>query len=92
MTPRYAQRMAEVQPSAIRELLALGAVPSMISFSGGYTDATLFVVAQMAYVPRATFFPLIERNIHARLNLSSPSPDALRTGIAALGKALHANQ
>lgn len=42
MTPRYAQRMAQVQPSAIGELLALGADPSITSFGGGYPDATLF--------------------------------------------------
>ncbi len=47
MTPRYAQRMAKVQPSAIGELLALGADPSIISFGGGYPDATLFPAAQL---------------------------------------------
>lgn len=47
MTPRYAQRMAKVQPSAIGQLLALGADPSIISFGGGYPDATLFPAAQL---------------------------------------------
>jgi 2-aminoadipate transaminase len=47
MTFRYAQRMAKVQPSAIGELLALGADPSIISFGGGYPDATLFPVEQL---------------------------------------------
>ncbi|MCX7300115.1 MAG: PLP-dependent aminotransferase family protein [Rhodobacterales bacterium] len=47
MTPRFAQRMATVRPSAIRELLALGADPSIISFGGGYPDATLFPAAQL---------------------------------------------
>lgn len=42
MTTRYAQRMSKVQPSAIGELLALGADPSIISFGGGYPDASLF--------------------------------------------------
>ncbi len=42
MIPRYAQRMARVQPSAIGELLALGADPSVMSFGGGYPDASLF--------------------------------------------------
>ena len=42
MTPRFSRRMTGVQPSAIRELLALGADPSIISFGGGYPDATLF--------------------------------------------------
>lgn len=47
MTPRYAQRMSKVRPSAIGELLALGADPSIISFGGGYPDATLFPVDQL---------------------------------------------
>ena len=47
MTPRYARRMAKVQPSAIGELLALGADPSIISFGGGYPDATLFPAEQL---------------------------------------------
>lgn len=34
--------MADVRPSAIGELLALGADPSIISFGGGYPDASLF--------------------------------------------------
>lgn len=47
MIPRYAQRMADVRPSAIGELLALGADPSIISFGGGYPDATLFPAAEL---------------------------------------------
>jgi len=47
MTPKYAQRMAKVQPSAIGELLALGADPSITSFGGGYPDATLFPADQL---------------------------------------------
>ncbi len=52
MTPRFAQRMQTVQPSAIRELLALGADPSIISFGGGYPDASLFPAEQLAAVFR----------------------------------------
>lgn len=40
--PPFAARMDQVRPSAIRDLLALGADPSIISFGGGYPDATLF--------------------------------------------------
>ncbi len=47
MTPRYAHRMAKVRPSAIGELLALGADPSIISFGGGYPDAALFPAEQL---------------------------------------------
>ena len=47
MTRRLAQRMADVRPSAIGELLALGADPSIISFGGGYPDASLFPAAEL---------------------------------------------
>jgi 2-aminoadipate transaminase len=43
----YARRMSRVQPSAIRELLRLGADPDIISFGGGYPDATLFPVEEL---------------------------------------------
>lgn len=51
-TPRLATRMDAVQPSAIRELLALGADPSIISFGGGYPDASLFPRALLEGVYR----------------------------------------
>lgn len=52
MTQHFAQRMQAVQPSAIGELLALGADPSILSFGGGYPDASLFPVAQLESVFR----------------------------------------
>ena len=50
MTPRLARRMSGVRPSAIRELLRLGADPSVTSFGGGYPDASLFPVEELASV------------------------------------------
>ena len=50
MTMSYARRMQRVQPSAIRELLRLGADPDVISFGGGYPDPALFPVAELAEV------------------------------------------
>ena len=47
MIMAYARRMQRVQPSAIRELLRLGADPSVISFGGGYPDPALFPVAEL---------------------------------------------
>jgi 2-aminoadipate transaminase len=44
---RFARRMSRVQPSAIRELLRLGADPELISFGGGYPDETLFPVDEL---------------------------------------------
>lgn len=46
-TVSYARRMSRVQPSAIRELLRLGADPDIISFGGGYPDPALFPVADL---------------------------------------------
>ncbi len=50
MTVSYAERMRRVQPSAIRELLRLGADPDIISFGGGYPDASLFPIAGLQEV------------------------------------------
>ena len=46
----YARRMDRVRPSAIRELLRLGADPSVISFGGGYPDPALFPVEELHQV------------------------------------------
>lgn len=81
MTPRYAQRMAKVQPSAIGELLALGADPSIISFGGGYPDAALFPAAQLA----AVFQEVILRTDGAAMQYApSNGLPHLRDQIAAL--------
>ena len=50
MTTRFAARMKHVKPSAIRDLLQFGADPSIISFGGGYPDATLFPLEQLEAV------------------------------------------
>ncbi len=47
MTIQYARRMAQVKPNAIGELLRLGAEPSIISFGGGYPDASLFPMGKL---------------------------------------------
>jgi 2-aminoadipate transaminase len=52
MRPRFARRMDGVRPSAIGELLALGAAPGIISFGGGYPDASLFPRDQLEAVFR----------------------------------------
>lgn len=46
----YSERMKEVRPSAIRELLKLGADPDVISFGGGYPDPNLFPTDQLSRV------------------------------------------
>jgi 2-aminoadipate transaminase len=47
MSMSLANRMKYVKPSAIRELLSLGADPEIISFGGGYPDASLFPLEQL---------------------------------------------
>jgi 2-aminoadipate transaminase len=54
---RWARRMAGVRPSAIRDLLRLGADPEVISFGGGYPDASLFPVEELAEVYRRLLRP-----------------------------------
>src|SRR5260370_23992460 len=50
MNAQFANRMAKVKPSAIRELLRLGAQPDIISFGGGYPDPALFPLENLAVV------------------------------------------
>ena len=50
MDVRFARRMAEVRPSAIRDLLRLGADPELISFGGGYPDPALFPMTELRHV------------------------------------------
>jgi 2-aminoadipate transaminase len=50
MDVRLARRMAGVRPSAIRDLLRLGADPELISFGGGYPDPDLFPMEDLRKV------------------------------------------
>lgn len=78
---RFADRMTAVQPSAIRELLALGADPSIISFGGGYPDATLFPAEEL----EAVFREVIREPGGAAMQYApSNGLPRLRTQIAAL--------
>lgn len=43
----FARRAERVQPSAIREFLALAGQPSITSFAGGYPDPTLFPMREL---------------------------------------------
>ena len=44
---RFARRAERVQPSAIREFLALAGDPRITSFAGGYPDPTLFPMEEL---------------------------------------------
>ena len=43
----FARRAERVQPSAIREFLALAGDPRITSFAGGYPDPTLFPMGEL---------------------------------------------
>lgn len=47
---QFAKRVEGIQPSAIKELLALGADPEVISFGGGYPDPDLFPLDKLSSV------------------------------------------
>ncbi|HEO8422589.1 aminotransferase-like domain-containing protein [Niallia sp. FSL W8-0635] len=50
MNYKFANRIERVKPSAIRELLKLGADPSIISFGGGYPDPEIFPIEKLRKV------------------------------------------
>lgn len=58
MNYSYANRMQYVKPSAIRELLKLGADPELISFGGGYPDPDIFPIEAL----RAVFDDVLRNN------------------------------
>jgi len=79
MTTRFATRMQHVKPSAIRELLRFGADPSIISFGGGYPDATLFPLEQLEAVFSRS---IVEHGQDALQYTVSNGPAHLRAQIA----------
>jgi 2-aminoadipate transaminase len=81
---RFADRMQRVQPSAIRELLELGADPSIISFGGGYPDASMFPVANLEQAYRMA---LAEPGGAALQYTMSDGSPRLRADVAALMRA-----
>ena len=50
MSSKFADRIARVQPSAIRELLQYGDDPNITSFGGGYPDPSLFPISELQQV------------------------------------------
>lgn len=53
MSLRFAQRLDQVETSAIRELFKLLGKPGIISFAGGFPDAALFDVAGLSAASQA---------------------------------------
>jgi 2-aminoadipate transaminase len=75
----FARRMSRVQPSAIRELLRLGADPQVISFGGGYPDPALFPVEELHEVYARLLTP--ERAVALQYTASNGLPH-LRAQVA----------
>jgi 2-aminoadipate transaminase len=80
MTISYARRMDRVRPSAIRELLQLGADPEVLSFGGGYPDPALFPMEHL----HAVFNELlvVENALALQYTTSNGLPE-LRSQVAA---------
>ena len=69
---RACRRMQVVKPSAIRELLHLGADPSIISFGGGYPDATLFPLEQLGRRVQSAIFEHGQDSLQYTVSNGSP--------------------
>lgn len=79
MTAQRARRMEMVKPNAIGELLKQGADPSLISFAGGYPDASSFPIAELDQV----FHDVIATRGEAMLQYTVPDgPAPFRAQIA----------
>ena len=78
-TLQFAQRMENVQPNAIGELLKFGADPALISFAGGYPDGTLFPVEQLNDVYRVA---ILEQGTQALQYTVSDGDPKLRAQLA----------
>ena len=79
-----ASRMQRVQPSAIKELLQLGADPSIISFGGGYPDASMFPLTDLAAVYADVIAQHGETSLQYTMSEGSPQ---LRAQIAEMMRA-----
>jgi 2-aminoadipate transaminase len=75
----FAARMERVKPSAIRELLRLGADPQIISFGGGYPDPACFPQNELA---RAYGEALLESGSTSLQYATASGLESLRSQIA----------
>jgi 2-aminoadipate transaminase len=77
---QFARRMDGVKPNAVGELLRLGAEPDIMSFGGGYPDATLFPLEQLEAVYYAAIAELGQSSLQYTVSNGLPK---LRSQIAA---------
>ena len=89
------QTMAASFPSSVSFTRAEGGLFTWLTFPASFDAAEfmrhdLLPKARVAFVPGATFFPVVEEPNHARLSFSGVPDEQLVSGIAALGELLHA--
>jgi 2-aminoadipate transaminase len=89
------QTMAASFPSSVSFTRAEGGLFTWLTFPASFDAAEfmrqdLLPKARVAFVPGATFFPVVEEPNHARLSFSGVPDEQLISGIAALGELLHA--
>src|SRR5215213_564662 len=65
--PAFATRMADMPPSAVREILKIAERPDILSFAGGLPAPELFPVAAIARAHQL----VLERDGHAALQYST---------------------
>ncbi|HVH21804.1 MAG TPA: PLP-dependent aminotransferase family protein [Pseudonocardia sp.] len=87
--------MAATFPAEVAYTRPDGGLFSWLTFPSGFDAATfmkeeMLPKAQVAYVPGATFFPLVQETNHARLSFSGVADERLVRGITRLGELLEA--
>jgi 2-aminoadipate transaminase len=88
------ETMASSFPSTVSFTRAEGGLFTWLTFPAGFDAAEfmrhdLLPRARVAFVPGATFFPVLEEPNHARLSFSGVPDEQLISGITAIGKLLH---
>jgi DNA-binding transcriptional MocR family regulator len=88
--------MRETFPESVSFTEPEGGLFTWLTFPVGF-DATNFMKetllpeGKVAYVPGATFFPVVQEPNHARVNFSGVEDDRIVEGITRLGKLLKQN-
>ncbi len=86
--------MADTFPDDIGFTEPDGGLFTWLTFPAGFDAADfmqdqLLPAARVAFVPGATFFPVVQEPNHARLSYSGVADDRLVRGITAMGNLLH---
>ncbi|MFN8622805.1 MAG: PLP-dependent aminotransferase family protein [Chloroflexota bacterium] len=85
--------LEEHMPPGVTWTHPVGGLFTWLTFPDGF-DATAFMrdralpEARVAYVPGATFFPVVQEPNHARVNFSGATDDGIRQGVKRWGELL----